>query len=942
MRAPIAPIDPIAPIGSFVPVAPIALVASFARLMIAAFVACAVGSLGAMTPSALAAPQLVRTLPNKATLIVRESRTRPVVAIQVYVRAGSRDESRSERGVAAVLSHLPWEGNERRSKADVDQLAGMVGGRWDSQVAAGFILYEMDVPARAFGQAVEALGDIILHPTFERKPVENAKSAARTRSRNALGHAVLASMNPIREALHPGNALGSPASVPEREIEAVTSPLVQRFHGAWFTGENLMIVVAGDVDPEEAATAVAAAFGTASTKRSPTRPKIQEKPLAAPKVIGATNPDGAGGSSVTIGFRTPAWGTADALALDALVALLADYRDARLQHRIAESPFLGASAQRSFEADGGTVAFSIAASPETFAEAEGVLFSEIERARFTPIGADELKNTIDAMIARDLVFQQDLAGVGRATAYSAMQTKPGADEVYAQRLRALRPEDLVAVARQYLDPKQSVVVYMAPRDIVDSLNLYAGLEARAREKMAVAAAAYGAGPGATVTSAEDRRRRIDAPLATLPPPRDAGRGRVARATVDGIRVLASEDATAPVATIAVYLEGSVRHEHEKNNGVTKLLLETILTSSDPQANGLAYRFSLPEMGRFAPYQDRDMWGYSLTVPAARWKEALTRMGAMMSHPEIDTITVDATRLLVLDEQTNWLNSDVARRRHLIFPTKYEVSGYRFPLLGSRSALVGLGVPDVAGFYSTFVVKPNLVVAVFGDVRAEEVAPAVAHAFRDVSGKAYAPGTVAKEGAFENFREKWELGQGPECTVSIAFDGPPAAGAEVPALYVVNSLFNNPRGWFQTYVREKTAFVREIDSYVSHTLDECTIVATVSTPGPPSEETVVRMLFGQFRSAAGIRLEGDFAQDLENAKRHATGLFQMGLQSNSARAFQHARAEVFRLPADYVLTFPAKLQSVTSQDVQGLAFRYFQYPNAGRRPYAVAETRPGGW
>ncbi len=917
--------------------------APIAHLALAALVTLAVAPFAPLTPPAEAAPQLVRTLPNKATLIVRESRTRPVVAIQVYVRAGSRDESRSERGVASVLSQLVWEGNANRSKSDVDQVVSMVGGRYDSQVAAGFILYEMDVPARSFGRGVETLGEIILRPSFERKPVENAKSLARTRARNALGHAALASMNPLREALHPGNALGAPASAPDREIEAVTSPLVQRFHRTWFTGENLLVVVAGDVDSEEAATAVTAAFGSVSKERSPARARIQEKPLAGPKVLGLANPAGAGGSAVTIGFRAPAWGTADALALDALVALLADYRDARLQHRVAEGPFLGASAQRSFEADGGTVAFSITASPETFAEAEGLLFSEIERARFTPISTDELRSTIETMIARDLVFQQDLAGVGRVTAYSAMQTKPGADEVYEQRLRALRPEDLIAVARQYLDPKQSVVVYMAPTNFVDSLNLYDGLEARAREKMAIAAGTYSSGPLATVSAPEECRRRIDAPLAAISAaPRDAGRGRVARSTVDGIRVLSSEDATAPVATIAVYLEGSVRHENERNNGITKLLRETLLTSSDGQSGGLAYRFSLPEMGRFAPYQDRDMWGYTLTVPSTRWKEALSRLGAMLSHPEIDTITVDATRLLVLDEQTQWMNDDTARRRHLLFATKYQVSGYRFPLLGSRAALAALTLSDVADFYKRFVVKPNLVVAVFGDVNDNEVGPAVAQAFRDVSGRAYAPGTIANEGTFENFREKWELGRGPECTVSVAFDGPPASGSDVRTMYVINSLFTNPRGWFQTYVRDKSAYVREIDSYVAHAIDECPLVATVSAADPPSEETVVRMVFGQFRSAAGIRLVEEFAPDLENARRHATGLFQMGLQSNAGRAFQHARAEIFRLPADYVVTFAAKLQSVTPEDVQRAAFQYFQYPDAGRRPYAVSETRPGGW
>jgi zinc protease len=912
---------------------------------LAAFAAASLAGFAAFPAPALAVPQLVKVLPNKATLIVRENRTRPVAEVQVWLRSGSRDEDRTERGAAAVLSQLVWEGNENHSKEEIDRVAGMVGGRYTSEVSTGAILFEMEVPARSYGQALETLADIILHPSFDSKSVENAKSLARTQSRNNLGHAVLASLNPLRDALHSGNALGTPVSVPEREIAAVTAPLVERFHGKWVTGENLMIVVVGDVSPAEVEAKTTAVFASVSKNRPPSRSRITEKPMAGTKILGEFNPDGAGGSSVTIGFRAPAGGTADAIAVDALCSLLGDYSEARIQRRLSEGPFLGASAQRSFEADGGTIALSIAVSPENLADAEGILFAEVERARFTPIDAEEFRRAIDVFIARDLVAQGDFAGIGRVTAYSAMQGKPGNDEVREQRIRALKPEDLVAVARQYLDPKQAVVVYMAPKSYVDSLHLYEGLEARAKEKMSAAAASYGgaSGPVATVSNADERRRRIDAPLAAIPAaPLDAGRGRVEKTTVDGIRVLSSEDRSAPIVTIGAYLEGSVRYETEAQNGITKLLRETMLTTGDPQAAGMAYRFSLPEMGRLSPYQDRDMWGFSITVPASRWKEAANRLGAMIGKAEIDSVSVDATRLLVIDDQTQWLNNDQARRRQLIFSTKYEVSGYRLPVLGSRLSVMNISIADVAAYYKKFVVKPNLVVVVFGDVKGAEVAPAVAEAFRDMAPGPFAPGTVGKEGTFENFREKWELGEGPTCTVSLAFDGPAAASPDVPTLYVINSLFTNPRGWFQTFLREKDNAIRDVDSYVAQAIDESPIIATVTVEGPGAEEQAVKMLMGQFRSTAAIPLKGANAADLDNAKRHALGIFQMGLASNANRAFQYARAEIFRLPADYVLSFPAKLQSVTPDDVQRVAFSYFQYPDKGKRPYSVCETRPGGW
>src|SRR5213593_3386077 len=182
-----------------------------------------------------------------------------------------------------------------------------------------------------------------------------------------------------------------------------------------------------------------------------------------------------------------------------------------------------------------------------------------------------------------------------------------------------------------------------------------------------------------------------------------------------------------------------------------------------------------------------MWGVSLSVPADSWRDALGRLGAMFAHPEIDTVTVDATRLLVLTALDRWLDDDAAQRARLIFPTKYEVSGYRLPGLGNRKNLITMPLEDIETWYRKFVVRGNTVVSVFGDVRPADVGPAVDDAFRDLPAKPFQPGTIAKEGEFEGLREKWELGGGPDCTVTLAFNGPPATSPDMPTMYVINSV-----------------------------------------------------------------------------------------------------------------------------------------------------------
>lgn len=892
-----------------------------------------------------AAPHLVRTLPNKMALVVRENRTRPLVSIQVWVKSGARDESRQERGTASVVSRTLLQATASRAPGVIEDEVTLHGGTYGSEVGYSYTMFQVTVPARSFGFGLDVLSDVVLRPRMDAKDLEQGIAKARTESRAALFSAERASINPAREALHPGTPLAAPLAVPELELAAVTMADAKRFYAEHFVAENMMVVVVGDVDPEDVARKVEVAFQDAPKTKAPSRTRVTQKPLPAARWLTEPNPGDTQGAAMTVAFRAPAWGTADALSLDVLMALLVDSPKSRAQKRGSEGggEFILAAAHRSFEVDGGTVVLSVKAHPERMRDAEGALISLIEQARSTPVSQEELNEAVRSVLSRDLFFESELWGLGRATAFACLQGRPGADEVYARRLKAIRPEDLVAVANQYLDLSRAAIVEMMPSAIADSLELREGFEKRIREKMGINAAAYSQGPKVTQSTVQERQKRIDAPLAQIPSaPHDAGRSRVDRAALPGgLRVLASEDRSIPLVTIGVYLGGGVRYENHKNNGVTSLLRETLLSSADPKAGGAPYRQSLLELGRLAPYQDRDMWGVSLSVPAELWREALARLGAMFAHPELDTVTVDATRLHVLTALDKWLEDDGAQRARLIFPTKYHVSGYRLPGLGTRKNLIGMPMEDVVGWHRKLVVRPNTVVAVFGDVRPAEVAPAVDEAFRDIPSGPFEPGTIAKEGELEGFREKWELGGGPNCTVTLAFDGPPAKSADIPVMYVVNSLLSSPRGWFREYM-ESSPYIKDASSIVSHAIDESPIIASVTVLGPVEEENAVKLLFRQFKKVAFLSLTGVLADTLRTAKTHAVGTYLSTLSSTTSRAFQSGRGELFGLGVDHALVLPARMDAVTAEDMLRIGLKYFEETEFVRRFYAIAETRPGGW
>jgi len=893
---------------------------------------------------AAAAPDLVRTLPNKITLIVREVQTRPIVSLQAWVRAGTRDERATERGVAALTAQCIGDATPRFESGEMAKNVGTLGGKFVKDAAYEFAYFDLSLPSRSLNQGLDLLFESIAHAKVDAVTLASAKSHEVNRSAGMLGSAERAAVSSMLADLHPGNALGAPLGMPENEINLATIPLVERFYKEHYVAENLTIMVSGDVDAQEVAGKVEAAFKDMPRGRAGSRSKLSERALSGPRTMVRGTPEGVKGAAVAIGFRGPAWDTSDALAVDVLMALLVDGAASRTQ-RIFDSgnaAFLNSAAIRQFEIDGGSVTLSLLCHPDSLDDAEDELLKIVEQARSTPIQSDEFEMAVSAVLQRDLFSRIDQTGVGRATAVAVLRGMPGGDEVHVQRLKALRPEDLIAVARKYLDVKRSVFLEMLP-DGAARMRRGSELERRIQEKQAVFEAAFRTGPQVTASTDADRSARMDAPLKTISTaPLQLGRGRVARAVLPGgTRLLTSEDRSSSIVTIAFYLMGGVRYENDLNNGVTSLVREAILNTDDPQEKGLTYRQKLQLMGRLASFQDKDMWGCVVSVPTDRWQDAARRMGAMFSHPDLDTVNVGATRLSLLESLDRWLHDDGAQRQRLIFPTKYQVSGYRLPGLGSYRTLATIPHPDVRAWYDKFVVGQNLVVCVFGDVSAQAAQAQIEEAVRDIPSRPFTPGPVAREGEFEGFREKWELGSGDVHSVSLAFNGPPAKSPDLAPLHVVSALLSGPRGWFDEYIM-KSGGAMFAGSIVSQAYDESPLICSIQVNDPQQEEDMVKLVFRQVKKASLVPLKNDLAPDLVNAKALAVGSYLMQLDTNPTRAFQYGRSELFGLGVDYPILFPAKIDAVTAEDLQRIGQIYFLRGQFAWAPYAICETRPGGW
>src|SRR5215510_10946343 len=149
-----------------------------AKFLLALLVALAVqGCARAQGPTPSPAPQVPmrHVLPNGVRVIIQEFRSSEVVAVQLWVRAGARDETASELGLAHYLEHMLFKGTTTRAKGFVERDVEGVGGRVNAGTSLDFTYYHVVLPAARAVPAIEMMADISVNSALDESELELEK-----------------------------------------------------------------------------------------------------------------------------------------------------------------------------------------------------------------------------------------------------------------------------------------------------------------------------------------------------------------------------------------------------------------------------------------------------------------------------------------------------------------------------------------------------------------------------------------------------------------------------------------------------------------------------------------------------------------------------------------------------------------------------------------------
>lgn len=285
-------------------------------------------------------------LPNGLELVTAEDHSRPVVNIQVWYHAGSKDEQAGRTGFAHLFEHMMFRGSKNLGPEEHMRLVNRAGGQNNAYTSFDQTVYWETVPPNYLEQMMWAEADrmsslVINDQTFQ-KEREVVKEERRLRYENPP-YGLLSER--VLENLYRGYPYKHPPIGSMDDLNKATAADVQDFFNTYYVPNNATVVIAGDFEIQQARGWAAKYFGPIAQSKKPVpRVTATEPPQTALREVAATIPNAPIPVEVKA-YHLPALGTPDSYPLEIASAILSAGQSSRLYKKLVYQDQTAVAAQ---------------------------------------------------------------------------------------------------------------------------------------------------------------------------------------------------------------------------------------------------------------------------------------------------------------------------------------------------------------------------------------------------------------------------------------------------------------------------------------------------------------------------------------------------------------------------------------------------------------------
>ncbi len=409
------------------------------------------------------------TLGNGLEVVVIPDHRAPVVTHMVWYKVGSADETAGKSGLAHFLEHLMFKGTKKNPLGRYSQTVATLGGQENAYTTDDYTTFYQRIPRERLKTLMEFESDrmtgLVLTDAAVKPELQVVLEEQNMRVANNPGARLGEQMD---AALYLNHPYGRPVIGWRHEIEKLNREAALAFYRRFYTPNNAILVVAGDVTADEVKTLAEATYGQVErVVEVPPRDRPKEPVQEAARTVTLADPRVTLPSLRRIYLAPSATMAAagESEALDVLSCILGSGSNSRLYQTLVIDKNMAINVGAGYDGtalDYAPIGVGVTPKPgTTLPQIEAAMDAVLDEVTDKGVTADELERCKNGLIA-DAAYAQDnqttLArwfGAALATGLTVEQVQAWPDHI-----RQVTADTVRAVARRYLDKRSSVTGYL--------------------------------------------------------------------------------------------------------------------------------------------------------------------------------------------------------------------------------------------------------------------------------------------------------------------------------------------------------------------------------------------------------------------------------------------------------------------------------------------------
>lgn len=814
----------------------------------------------------------VLSLDNGLQYIFQQRKGTGVVALQVWVKAGSKYEEPKIAGITHFIEHLIFKGTEKVKANEMASRIESLGGVINAYTSYDNTVYHIVIPAKAFEEGFELLVDAVKNPAFPEEEVNKEKKVVLEEIKMGEDDPQRKLFKELFSTSYDAHPYGRPIIGYEDTVKNIQRDEILNYFRKYYTPDNMAVVVVGDFDAKTADALIKKHF---SEKKIPLHLTSKKEGLDSPPPAKEDKGDSQKQGEVkekiieknvresylAIAYRIPSMVHEDTPALEVLGTILGEGESSRLQEQLKYKKGIVTNSTTYLftpKEDGLFVIFSTLKGKDYQSIAKAI---NDELARLLKEGTNEWEMTkAKNMIKASYVYSLETVQ-GTARQLGNFQTLTGDPlfvERYLKNVDRVTKDDIKRVLQKYILGKDKTLVALLPKAVSNPHTF-----------------------------------RLE----------------------NGLTMLVNKNQASPSFAFRIGFAGGLKEEPPGKNGAFNILSKMLLRGTKDKNAGMIAREIDMLAGDMGAFNGKNIFGLSGKFLSKDIKEVLGLLKEVLTSTVFKEEELKTVKGEVLSE-IRQRDDDPIRNIFMRFnETLFEGHPYSRDPVGRESDIENTKPGDIEEFYKKYVSPSNAVLAISGDVDEKELKTLFENLFSEWKGKtnplkklmpAPSPGKAI-------MIEKDMM----QTHLIFGFTGPGLLDEDRYATEVMDAILSGMGGRIHKVLREERPYAYALTFFNQMVFETGGMGIYIGTDKKLVKE-VEKISRAEIEK---IVKEGFTDTEVENAKNHLTGTHYIRMQPNNAISTSMCLDVMYGLKPDYFKTWPKHIEKVTKEDVNRVARKY---------------------